>query len=164
MPACFPPRHASFWSQLNAGLILLSPNCWAPCGGVATLSVLFAAELIQLPAEQPVWHLLTWPFVGLVSVITAALGSSHPRSLYAFLSLIGRLWRGGGERESEREQGIMGWDITHAGDKLNLSLATSQLIENPSEIFKKMKKLIVNTLEYSFRILGFWMSKLHLFK
>lgn len=59
------------------------------------------------------------------------------------------------EREKEREPGIMGWDITHAEDKLNLSLATAQLIENPSEIFKKIKKLIVNTLEYSFRIIGF---------
>lgn len=79
------------------------------------------------------------------------IGSSHPRSLSTFLSLIGRLWQGGGrgggerEREREREPGIMGWDVTHAEDKLNLSLATSQLIENPSEIFKKIKKLIVNT-------------------
>lgn len=58
----------------------------------------------------------------------------------------------------------MGWDVTIAGDKLNLSLAASQLMENPSEIFKKIKKLIVNNnevfvLEFSFADVEIWFIK-----
>lgn len=62
--------------------------------------VLFAAELIRLPAERPVWDLLTWTFAGWVSVAAVAIGSPRLRSLPTFPPLIGRrCW--GGQRKSK---------------------------------------------------------------
>ena len=70
---------------------------------------LFAAALIHqrsLPTEQQVGDLVTWLFVGRVSVVATVIGSSHPPYHSPPLrSLIGRACQGA---EEETEQGIMG--------------------------------------------------------
>lgn len=109
------------WKTTNFNLLLGELGLWPPVsyraarlfdpswtlGGFLYLPttpprhfVLFAAELIRLPAEQPVWDLLTWTFAGWVSVVAVAIGSSRLRSLPTFPSLIGQCcW--GGQRKSK---------------------------------------------------------------
>lgn len=97
---CFLPRRSSFWSQLNTGWIPLSPDCSGELPPPPRFFVLFAAELIRLPAERPVWDLLTWTFAGWVSAAAVAIGSSRLQSLPTFPPLIGRhCW--GGQRKSK---------------------------------------------------------------
>lgn len=72
-----------------------------------------------------------------VSVVAAVIDSSHPPPHHSPPS---GLWLAGLAKE-EREQRIMGWDMASVGEKLGLSLATSQLIENPAANFWENRKL-----------------------
>lgn len=102
-------------------------SCWPLC--------LFAAALIHrclLPAEQQVCDLLTRLFVGRVSLVTTVIGSSYPLSLTTFRSLIGQACQGG---DRARDYGMR----YGPGERGSLSTETSQLIENPVEIFKKIE-------------------------
>lgn len=105
-------------------------SAWSCCNRLPWIFVLFASELFWLPAEQPVWDLLS-----------GRLGFSRPRghwfisppitshfSVFDWPAL---------PRRTEKERGIMRWYVTHAGDKLSLSVAASQLMENPAEFSKK---------------------------
>lgn len=131
----FLPRHSSFWSQPNTGWIPLSPNLlvsflWSCCHLLPWIVVLFASKLFRLPAEQPVWDLLPgrlgfsrhW-------FMSPPITSHFPVFDWPALP-----------RRTGKERGIMRWYVTHVGDKLSLSVATSQLMENPAEFSKKKNK------------------------